>query len=178
VTSYFLKIGLQGGNRIAGNSFDINYPGWIDIDSWSPGMAAPAGSSTGPGKASVSEFHFVRPSDRMVSARIFLACQTAENFDGAILAITGARNPGRIQFDNVLITSCQTRSGNTGPLDAFTLSFVGMHFIAGAAPSLPPEGLGQIALTAAAMAAASLIAPSSIPALAGLLRDRGRLPGP
>lgn len=133
-THYFLKLGLQAGNRIVGNSTHMDFPGWIEIESWGPVQRNE--SSGGPGKTSIQEFHFTRLSDKTLSPRIFHACHTAEYFDGAIFAIEGPGAPHRIQFNDVLITSCRTEPSGSGlPADSFTINFAGIKFTAGATPT-------------------------------------------
>jgi type VI protein secretion system component Hcp len=131
---YFLKIGLKGPNRIIGDTMNATYPGWIEISSYTPGQA-PGGHgarSGGAGKSSVSEFYFHKLSSSS-SARISLACNTGEPFDGAVFTVLGPGAPYHITFSQVVIGTWQTSLVMGEILDTFTLNFSGINFVQGAA---------------------------------------------
>jgi type VI protein secretion system component Hcp len=178
-THYFLKIGLRLNNTIIGASRSLDFPGWIEIESWVPMMPNHPITSGGPGKTRVEGFGFTKLSDG-ASQRLFTAWDSAEYFDGAVLAVLGPNAPYWFQFTDVWIASFQSgfmSPSTKGLADQFVLGFAGLQQTPGTISAARLFGLTAMktlrpALTAAALATAASLAPISAPVVAGALRRR------
>jgi type VI secretion system secreted protein Hcp len=124
---YFLQItGIQGESR------DAKHKDWIEVESWSWGVAhigpAPGGTGADSGKASFQDFHFATPMSK-ASPKMFLAVATGQHFKEAKLV---GRKVGKAQqefltytLSDVLISSYQTgasESADISPLDSVSLN--------------------------------------------------------
>lgn len=124
---YFLQI-----TGIPGESTDAKHKDWIEVESWSWGVAqtgaAPSGAGGGSGKAAFQDLHFVTPMSK-ASPKMFLALVTGQHLKEAKLV---GRKVGKAQqefltytLSDVLISSYQTaasESADISPLDSISLN--------------------------------------------------------
>jgi hypothetical protein len=176
----FLKIGLRSGGGIAGESLNMDYPRWIEIERWSPG--GPTGLEAGSGKRTdkfrSGRFSFVKRVDS-TSGRLFSAWRGGDYFDGAILAIEGPGTPQLYQFLDVQISDVNGNVGTVSAPDAraegFTIAFAGMARLHGATSLAgffgpPAVKSAKAAFAATALTIAASLAPHSVPGVAGALQ--------
>lgn len=132
VVDYYLKI-----TGIDGESKDSKNKGWIELESWSWGVAQTGsghtGGGSGAGKASAQDFHFVMKINK-ASPKLMLACANGQHFTDATLI---ARKAGKdqqeflkIKLQQILVSSYQTGGANSSdivPVDQVSLNFAKMN---------------------------------------------------
>lgn len=130
---YFLKI-----KGIEGESQDKKHPNEIQLESWSFGETNSgshrAGGGGGSGKVDMSDFNFVKKSDKS-SPKLFLACATGEHIPEALLTCRKAGKDQqeyyKVTFKDLLVSSFQT-SGSGGsdnlPMEQISLNFAAIKF--------------------------------------------------
>jgi type VI secretion system secreted protein Hcp len=132
----FLKI-----EGIDGESQDKNHTGWIEIDSFSWGVAntgsASSGGGGGAGKAVAQDFHFATETSK-ASPSLMLACATGRHFPQATLACRKAGGTSQVEFLKIKLQDCLVSSYDLGgaaggaapvPDDQFSINFVKLDFL-------------------------------------------------
>jgi type VI secretion system secreted protein Hcp len=126
----FLKL-----DTIVGESEDREHPGWIEVDSFSWGLANAGsfgGGGSGGGRTTFQDFHFTMVFQK-VSPVLFLSCAKGEHIKSAELSV---RVPGgneetfyKVMLEDVLLSSYQS-GGSEGlvPTDQFSLNFAKIEF--------------------------------------------------
>lgn len=119
---------------IKGESQDSSYKGWIEIFSFSMGVANPAtiGSATGgagAGKASLSSINLMKKSDTS-SPLLFQACCTGKHFQTAQMTFrkAGGKALVYLQYDlnEVFVESIQwsgSSGGDDSPQESVSLAY-------------------------------------------------------
>jgi type VI secretion system secreted protein Hcp len=124
----FLKI-----DGIDGESTDDKHKGWIEISSFSWGLAAvesQTGAGGGAGRAKFSELVISKKSDKATPA-LFLSCAKGKHIPQVTIAVRSASNEKRedylqYKFSDVLISSYQTggnTQGESRPLEEVSFKF-------------------------------------------------------
>jgi len=113
----FIKIG-----ELKGESQDSKHKDWIDVQSWSWGMAnhgsGHIGSGSGTGKGTVQDFHFTKVVDTS-SADIAKQLLSGKHFPKATFELrkAGGSQPVtyyKVEFDQVYISSMSFGGAGTG----------------------------------------------------------------
>lgn len=133
VVSYFLKI-----DGIDGESTNVNYPGYIEIDEFSWGLSNPATAAIGGAptlKPTLQDFHFAAHTSK-ASPKLFQACATGEHFVSALLVAVRTDVQQQQQefmkftLKDPMISSYQTGNQAEGdsPEDTFSLNYSAVEF--------------------------------------------------
>lgn len=126
MTAAYLKIG-----DIRGESMDSRFPGWIPVESYSPGISMGAGPGTvfGP-HVRVTELNFTKLIDRS-TAELQRAAAMGRQFELVVLCIAAldeSTQGSALVLENTLITSYSFSGGGDRPMESLSLNFTNMTF--------------------------------------------------
>ena len=115
---YFLKI-----DGVDGESQDLQYPGWIQLESWQWSEENSGrwgiGSGGGAGKVEMKDFEFRMVANK-ASPKLFLKCATGDSIPQATLVCRksgkGQQDFMRVTFTNCLVSVFRT-TGNMPTLN-------------------------------------------------------------
>lgn len=130
----FLKL-----DGIDGESQQKGHEQWIEVGSFSWGVAnltsAAAGSGRGAGKPSFQDFSFTKQTDS-ASPKLYIRCATGEHIKSGQLSFLKLDDAGKgsaieylkIKLSDVLVSSFQESGGGDVPQDSFSLNFAKIEF--------------------------------------------------
>ncbi len=130
----FLKVDVNSGPQVTGESTDSKHSGWIEIMSMQAGISTPVtlGSSSGggisAGKATASDLIVTKYLDR-ASPQLFLGCAMGTRYPTVTLELTNSNQDGtpityyKITLNNVIVSSLGTSSGGDRPMESVSLSY-------------------------------------------------------
>ena len=122
----FLKI-----DGIDGESGDAKHKGEIEVESFSWGASAPAGTAPGggggsAGRVTVQDFSFTTPSTE-ASPKLFLACVERRRIKTALLSVRRAGGQQqdflKVTMSDVSVSSWKQEAGDAQPVDSVSMSF-------------------------------------------------------
>ncbi len=130
----FLKVDVNSGPQVTGESTDSKHSGWIEIMSMQAGISTPVtlGSSSGggisAGKATASDLIVTKYLDR-ASPPLFLGCAMGTRYPTITLELTVTNQDTapityyKITLNNVIVSSLSTTSGGDRPMESVSLSY-------------------------------------------------------
>jgi type VI secretion system secreted protein Hcp len=129
----FLKVDVNSGPQITGESTDTKHSGWIEIMSMQTGITNPvtlsSGSGITPGKSTRSDLVVTKYLDK-ASPPLFLGCAVGTRYPTVTLELTSSSNVDgasltyyKITLTNVIVSSLATSANGERPAETVSLSY-------------------------------------------------------